>query len=166
VLLTSADEDATAGLADLVRETGCRVVAAKEGLDAVRHRCPAGTSVLTGEECIKESGLEGKVIPLAGRGLAPLAYALKWAGKTVLVSGRIPVKMNVPEVMRLRDDLKGPGSDAGKYVRSLDRLAEVSPSVWLPAVPVHGQNANLYNEEWAEVLAQNRQAVALNAEKR
>jgi hypothetical protein len=33
----------------------------------------------------------------------------------------------------------------------------VTPDLWLPAVPVHGQNANLYDRDWENVLGQNRQ---------
>jgi hypothetical protein len=39
----------------------------------------------------------------------------------------------------------------------LAALAGVAPDLWLPAVPVHGQNANLYDDDWARVLEQNRQ---------
>jgi metallo-beta-lactamase class B len=162
VLLTSADEEATSGLAALVQEMGCRVVVGKAGLDAVRRRCPAGTAVVSEEEV----GFPGKAIPLEGRGLAPVAYAFCWTGKTVLVSGRIPIgKKSPPEAMRLLDDLKAPGGDAARYVQSLGRLAEVNPQVWLPAVPVHGQNANLYDEDWAEILGQNRQLLARNVKR-
>jgi hypothetical protein len=31
----------------------------------------------------------------------------------------------------------------------------VNPDLWLPAVPIHGQNANLYDQDWAKVVAQN-----------
>ena len=30
-------------------------------------------------------------------------------------------------------------------------------SLWLPGVPVHGQNANLYDDDWVKVLTRNRQ---------
>jgi len=46
-------------------------------------------------------------------------------------------------------------------MRSLDRLAQVNPNLWLPAVPVHGQNANLYDHNWEKVLAQNRQVMEM-----
>jgi glyoxylase-like metal-dependent hydrolase (beta-lactamase superfamily II) len=163
VLLTSVDDEATAGLAALVKEMGCPVVTANEGLDAVRRRCPDGTAVLSEDALDKGGWLEGKAIPLAGRGLAPLAYQLKWAGKTVLVSGDIPIKLTVPGAKQLLDDLKKSGGDTAKYLQALDRLAEVNPNVWLPAAPALGQNANLYDEDWADVLAQNRQLIALNA---
>ncbi len=166
VLLTSADADATAGLTELVRESGCRVVVAKAGVEAVRRRCPTGTGVEDAEVFIRDSGLEGKAIPLAGRGVAPLAYSLKWAGKSILVSGRMPIKVqarNAPEAVKLVDALRAPGGDIKQYLQSLDRLAEVTPDVWLPAVPVLGQNANLYDDDWAVELARNRQLIALNA---
>jgi glyoxylase-like metal-dependent hydrolase (beta-lactamase superfamily II) len=158
VLLTSADEAATGGLAALAAGTGCKVVAPKAGLEEVRRRCPSGAELLTEEDLEKGDWFEAKAVPLGGRGLAPLAYRVRWAGKTVLLSGRIPVKPGDPSVVRrLAGAVGGPGGSVEKYLKSLARLAEVRPDVWLPAEPVHGQNANVYDDEWGKVLAQNRQ---------
>jgi glyoxylase-like metal-dependent hydrolase (beta-lactamase superfamily II) len=156
VLLTSADPEATAGLAALARATGCKVVAGKAGLEAVRRLCPAGAELLDGEGLQKARWLDVRVLPLGGRGVAPLAYRLRWGGKTVLVSGGIPVKPSVPSAEQVVREVAGPGGSAAEYLRSLDRLAEVTPDLWLPAVPVHGQNANLYDRDWEKVLEQNR----------
>jgi hypothetical protein len=118
--------------------------------------CPPGTRLLTEDELEKSGWLDVRVTPLEGRGLAPLAYEVRWAGKRVLFSGCIPVKLSNPTVEQLlREVLVSQDGIAG-YVRSLDRLAEVKPDLWLPAVPVHGQNANLYDQEWAKVLDENR----------
>jgi metallo-beta-lactamase class B len=165
VLLTSADDDATSGLAALVQNTGCRVVAPAAGLDAVRRRCPPGAAVQSAEEFAGSGGFDGQAVLLVGRGLAPAAYRLRRAGKTVLVSGRIPIKMSTPGAQHLLADLTAPGGDFRQYARSLDLLADPAPDVWLPAVPVHGQNANLYDDDWAQVLAQNRQFLAMNAKR-
>jgi hypothetical protein len=51
----------------------------------------------------------------------------------------------------------GPGDRAAEYLKALETLATVKPDLWLPAVPVHGQNANLYDRDWEDVLAENRQ---------
>ena len=45
-----------------------------------------------------------------------------------------------------------------RYQASLDRLDDLHPTLWLPAVPSYGQNANLYGDEWAAILARNREA--------
>jgi glyoxylase-like metal-dependent hydrolase (beta-lactamase superfamily II) len=157
VLLTSADETATAGLAALVRDTGCAVVAPKAGLAQVRRLCPDQTEMIAAEDLAKKNWFDVRTVPLAGRGLAPVAYQLRWAGKTVLLPGRIPMKLTTPIADRLLRDVKGPGGNVTQYLQALDRLAAVNPDLWLPAVPVHGQNANLYDDDWKKVLAKNRQ---------
>jgi metallo-beta-lactamase class B len=160
VLLTSADRAATAGLTALVQATGCQVVAPRAGLEEVRRLCPAGTRVVTEEDLEKSGWFEVHPIALEGRGLAPLAYEVRWAGKTVLISGRIPMKLNTPTADDLWREIRGAGGSVEQYVKSLERLEQVNPNLWLPAVPVHGQNANLYDRAWASVLAQNRQLIA------
>jgi hypothetical protein len=160
VLLTSAARAATAGLDALVRHAGCSVVAPKAGLEEVRRLCPAGTKLLTEEDLTGAGWFEVEAIPLGGRGVAPLAYRLRWAGKTVLVSGRIPVKAAVPALEELTRDVGRPGGSVADYLKSLERLGRVKPDLWLPAVPIYGQNANLYDRAWAEVLEDNRKTVA------
>jgi glyoxylase-like metal-dependent hydrolase (beta-lactamase superfamily II) len=161
VLLTSAGEEATAGLAALVRSSGCQVVTSKAGVAEVQRVCPAETRVLTEEDLDKDGSWEIEAIPLQGRGLAPMAYQVRCADKAVLLSGRIPVKLTSPTAQRLLRDLTAPGGSFEQYAKSLDRLAQVNPNLWLPAIPVHGQNANVYDDEWAVVLRQNRQLAAM-----
>jgi glyoxylase-like metal-dependent hydrolase (beta-lactamase superfamily II) len=159
VLLTSADERATSGLKALVRDSACRVVAPGAGLDTVRRLCPVGTRVLTEKEFEKSGWLDVQAIPLEGRGLAPLAYRVRWKGKVVLVSGRIPVRVSNPSVEELLGELTAGSARIKQYRRSLDRLADVKPDLWLPAVPVNGQNANLYDQDWEKVLSQNARII-------
>ena len=54
----------------------------------------------------------------------------------------------------------GGRADAGAYVASLNRLSTLQPDLWLPAVPSHGQNANLYDDEWHLVIEDNRRGIA------
>jgi glyoxylase-like metal-dependent hydrolase (beta-lactamase superfamily II) len=159
VLLTSADVEATAGLAALVQNSGCQVVAPRAGLEKIRRLGVPETALLTEDDLEKGGWLQVRVIPLSGRGQAPLAYQVRWAGKTILFSGRIPVKLAATATARLLRAVNGPDGDRPEYLRSLQRLAEVRPDLWLPAVPVHGQNANLYDDDWSQVLAENRQAI-------
>jgi hypothetical protein len=163
VLLTSAGEEATAGLAALVQGGSCPVVAPKAGLETVRRLCPAGTTVYPAEDLEKNGWFEVRAIPVPGRGLAPVAYQVRWAARTVLFSGRIPVKLSEPAAEQLLREVPGSGGSAAQYVKSLDRLARVKPDLWLPAVPVHGQNANLYDDDWAKVLARNRDLFPLES---
>jgi metallo-beta-lactamase class B len=161
VLLTAADRESTGGLEALLAHAGAglQVVAPKAGLETVRPLCPA-EKLRTEEDLAKAGWFDVEAIPLAGRGQAPLAYRLRWAGKTVLVSGRIPVKASVPALEGLRNAVGALANGPADYLRSLDRLAQEKPDLWLPAVPVHGQNANLYDQEWEKVLGQNRHLVA------
>jgi glyoxylase-like metal-dependent hydrolase (beta-lactamase superfamily II) len=157
VLLTSAGELATAGLKALVERTGCSVVAPEAGAEAVRRLCPADTTFVGVAEFRKSSGVQLDAIPLAGRGGSSVAYQVTWQGKTVLLSGRLPVKVSQESVEQLFRDVGLAG--AQDYLRSLDRLMHVRPDLWLPALPVHGQNANLYDEEWAEILRRNARVI-------
>jgi hypothetical protein len=156
VLLTSGDEEATTGLEALVQHTGCQVVASRAGLESIQRRCPADARVIAEEDLERSGWFPVSVIPLGGRGVFPVAYELRWAEKRVLLSGRIPVKPSPEAAERLQFEVGTRGS-AAEYLKSLDRLAKVSPNLWLPAVPVQGQNANLYDQDWMKVLAQNRQ---------
>src|SRR5207249_6887596 len=131
VLLTSAGEEATAGLAALVRSTGCKVVAPRGGLDAVRRMCPTGTEILTQEDLEKNGWFKVRAIPLGGRGLAPVAYRVRWAGKTVLLSGRIPVKSSIPSSAQLVSEVSGSGGNREDYLRSLNELRGMPPDLWL-----------------------------------
>jgi glyoxylase-like metal-dependent hydrolase (beta-lactamase superfamily II) len=155
VLLTSADKEATAGLATLVRRTGCKVVAPSAGLDHVRGMCPAGTEILTEKSLEKQGWFAVRALPLRGRGLAPMAYRVRWANKTVLLSGGIPVKLSIPASAQLLTEVKDVSGNRREYLKSLDELRGVNPHLWLPAVPIYGQNANLYDRAWEEILQEN-----------
>jgi glyoxylase-like metal-dependent hydrolase (beta-lactamase superfamily II) len=155
-LLTSADEEATSGLFGLVERTGCIVVASKAASEVVRSRCPPQTTLLVAEDVEKNGWLDARVIALEGRGLAPTAYEIHWSGKTLLFSGQIPVKVTALTVERLRADVMDSHGGIKAYLKSLARLADVNPKLWLPAVPVNGQNANLYDDDWAQIVAKNK----------
>src|SRR5260221_11875853 len=53
IVLTSVDDEAKAGLSELVRAHGCKVAIAKAGLEEVRRLGPPGTQVLKGEGVAK-----------------------------------------------------------------------------------------------------------------
>jgi hypothetical protein len=92
---------------------------------------------------------------LNGRGLGPIAYQIAWAGKSVLFSGRIPIKVNQDSGLRLIADLTGPAGNLRAYLDSINRLLPLKPDLWLPAEPVDGQNANLYDHDWDRELEEN-----------
>ncbi len=161
VLLTSSADEATEGLASLTRQSGCQVVANRDCLAKVRRHCPMGTALVPAEELDKTGWFPGRGIVLGGRDDSEAAYQMNWRGKTVLVSGRIPVKLTNATAERLWGELTGAGGGAGKYRTALECLATVKPDLWLTAVPVHGQNANLYDDEWENILKQNKQLISM-----
>jgi glyoxylase-like metal-dependent hydrolase (beta-lactamase superfamily II) len=159
VLLTSGDDKATAGLAGLVKATGCQVAAPATEWERIRRQCPAHTRILDAARLGETDWFDGQVIALAGRGRAPVAYWLRRHGKNVLISGLIPVKPSYLTVEQLRLDLQSANGNGEQYCKSLEQLKSLRPDLWLPAVPVHGQNANLYDDDWNKVLDLNRHVV-------
>jgi hypothetical protein len=86
---------------------------------------------------------------------AALAYVIPWEGKTVLVSGKIPITITDSNVLQLANVLKESDDSTPKYERSLRLLSEVRPDVWLTVKPKYGQNANVYGREWMDVVNAN-----------
>jgi glyoxylase-like metal-dependent hydrolase (beta-lactamase superfamily II) len=156
VLLTACGEDETAGLAELIEQGHAEVVTAAGGLETVKKLCSAGTKVRSAEDLMSAGWFSVKPVTLGGRGLAPVAYQVGWAGKTVLFSGRIPITPARETVAELLTDLRQTRDGVLDYRTSLERLGQLKPDLWLPARPVNGQNANLYDGEWEEILAGNR----------
>ncbi len=156
VLLTACGAEETAGLNELVEKCHLQVVAPASGISRIRELCPAGTIILPPEDLVARGWFPVRLIPVEGRGIAPIAYLLTWAGKTVMFSGRIPVKISQESGERLIADLTRPPGDLRAYFTCLTRLhQEPGPDLWLPSLPVHGQNANLYDREWPREIEEN-----------
>ena len=49
-------------------------------------------------------------------------------------------------------DISKSRTDTLDYLVSVYRLGDPRPDLWLPAFPVDGQNANLYDNEWQAIL--------------
>ncbi len=73
-----------------------------------------------------------------------MAFLLSWAGKTVLFSGRIPIRYKVETWAELFADISKSRDASADYLISVNRLGELKPDLWLPAVATDGRNANLY----------------------
>jgi glyoxylase-like metal-dependent hydrolase (beta-lactamase superfamily II) len=157
VLLTSCGPEATAGLKDLVAQGDVQVVAAPAGVEAIKKLCPSRTVVLSAEDLPKMGWFEVKPMPLRGHGQAPVAYLVPWGGKTVLFSGPIPVLPDGTAASRLLSDFRELKADPLDHADSLDVLGRVKPDLWLPANPEDGQNANMYDSEWADLIRSNRE---------
>jgi glyoxylase-like metal-dependent hydrolase (beta-lactamase superfamily II) len=158
VLLTSCGAEATAGLKELVEKCPTQVVASPLGLQSIRESCPAGTVILPAEELPNRGWFKVTPMLLRGRGLAPMAYLLSWAGKTVLFSGRIPIRLTVETWAELFSDISKSREATADYLISVNRLGELKPDLWLPTVTTAGRNANLYGSEWEDIVAENYRA--------
>ena len=159
VLLTSGDPEAMAGLPELIARCRCQVVAPRAAWGAIERACPAGTRLVPVEDLPAKGWFAVESILLRGRGVAPVAYLMRWGEKSVLCSGRIPIKVCQDTAQELSRDFARGQANATDYRASLARLHELSPDLWLPAVPSEGQNANLYEGDWKEILGDNRELV-------
>jgi metallo-beta-lactamase class B len=155
VLLTSCGASAIAGLQALLAKTRAVVVAAAAGHEAIRTICPPGTLIHAAEDLATLGWLSGRAIPLRGRGIAPVAYQISWADKSVLITGEIPVNAKPGPEAELYNEISKTRDLTLDYLVSVHRLSDVRPDLWLTARPVDGQNANLYDDEWREILAEN-----------
>ncbi len=160
VLLTACGPRETAGLRQVVEVWHPRIVAARAGIPALRSSCPAGTEFLPADELAAWAGYPVATVPVAGRGVSPVAYRVEIGGKAVLFSGRIPVRISQESGERLIADLLAPPGNVRDYFASMIRLHEAAtPDLWLPAAPTHDQNANLYDDQWNREIEQNLQVL-------
>jgi glyoxylase-like metal-dependent hydrolase (beta-lactamase superfamily II) len=160
LLLTSADaaEADSGSLAELIATGSCPVVAPRAGVGALRRAFPRGSFVAS-DDLPAKHWFPVQAIPLAGRGKDPVAYQVTWAGKSVLLTGQIPIATTSAALKALVDDLRNRRGDAVDLLQSLTRLESLRPDLWLPAVPSNGQNANLYGDEWIALIGDNQTIV-------
>lgn len=152
VLLTSTDPASTAGLGELCEWSHPTVVTPQGAVDAARRCCPPDTAVVAADRWPGREALGLTAIPLRGPGSVLTAYSCRRAGKLVLLTGAFPLGA-APDGDRR--GIAGPGdsrNDAMDYLASVFRLGESKPDLWLPADPVSGRNANLYDDEWQSIL--------------
>jgi glyoxylase-like metal-dependent hydrolase (beta-lactamase superfamily II) len=154
ILLTSSSPEEMAGLNELVARARPQVVAAAAAVQRVEKSCPAGTIVLAAEDLPKRHWFQVRPIPLFGPGLGAIAYEVSWAHKIVLFSGRIPVPANGAALEVFRAQLTEAGNRE-ECLASLTQLKPLKPDLWLPALPLGSQNANLYDSDWEEMIERN-----------
>ncbi len=155
VLLTATGAAETAGLPELIKTHHVMVVAPGDAIEDLRQSLPPGTDLTRPEEFPTERFLPLKAISLRGRGSPALAYSITWAGKSVLCSGLIPVKISPESTEWLARDLSGSRDHFRDYLASIQSLNGQHPDLWLPATAIHGQNANLHDHEWLRTLEDN-----------
>ena len=163
VLLTGSDPAETAGLGELVEQCHPRVFAPASGLDRVKQACPPGTTVLAADDLTRQDWFPSTPITLRGRGSSPVAYEVTWAGKSVLLSGRMIARMNQDMGVALFEDFGNARGNPGDYLGSLELFKGRKPDLWLPAFPSDGQNANLYDHQWVRDLDDIRNMVERNS---
>jgi len=154
VLLTSFDPVTISGLSSLVTQTGCKVVAPEAGIGAVKDACPSGTHLLTCQELEQSNWFPVQTWPLEGQGTGT-AYLVKWLDKQVLFTGRVPLKLSRASEEAFYQAMSTKQVSPNRYRQDLDSLSRLGPDIWLPLVPTNGQNANLYQGDWHEILKLN-----------
>jgi hypothetical protein len=155
VLLTSCGKAATAGLSELIEKCHTNVVASTDGIERLGESLPPGTTIIPAEELPEKGWFPVISISLRGLGVAPAAYELTWSGKKVLFSGEIPLLVTQESGQRLIRELSGASGDIRGYFASLGELRVRKPDLWLPAIPINDQNANLYGADWTHVIEDN-----------
>lgn len=155
VLLTSCDPASTSGLKDLIQECHPEVIVSPAGVQKMKEYCPPGTAVVSAEALPTRAWFEVTPIPLRAPGSAPIAYRARWSGKIVLFSGQIPVNPKPRSEAEQFSHITQSREATLDYLFSVYQLAEPKPDLWLPAFPLNGQNANLYENEWPNILADN-----------
>jgi glyoxylase-like metal-dependent hydrolase (beta-lactamase superfamily II) len=158
ILLTACGDRETAGLAELVQHSRALVVASSAGIADIKKLCPPETIVVSADELPQKNWFPVTPLPLGGRGTAPIAYLIKLADKNVLFAGNIPADSDANPLNELLKDLAQSRQNALAYNAAVQRLAKLNPDLWLPVVPYHGRNANVYGNEWEAILEKNRQA--------
>jgi hypothetical protein len=157
VLLTSRSGEETEGIADLLRTWPCCVVAPDAARLSFELASPAGTSIIGPEELCRRSWLDVKPIVPVGRTIKSIAYLVRWEGKSVLFSGRIPTKPTRAVRQQALREIALSLGDSSELRGALAQLRKINPDLWLPVFSTDCQNANLEPGDWTILLAQNEE---------
>jgi len=152
VLMTSCGPDTISGLPALLAKTGCKVVAAESGWPTLKKFMPDQIATKTDRDLT--AWFQVRSLPLSGPGPGATAYVLNWRNRQVLVSGRVPIKATRAAEDALLRSFSEKGAQP-RYRQAVQTLRSIKPDLWLPLIPSDGQNANLYDDEWKEILSVN-----------
>ncbi len=155
VLLTSCDASQRAGLGELIDGCHPEVVVSSAGLRTLESRVSGRDGHPRGGRMAGSRGVPNHADPdaRAGRGTDRLSPAMGRQDRAVL--RRIPIKYNPRTDADLFAEISTSRDVALDYLMSVYGLGDPIPDLWLPAVPVDGQNANLYDRDWPDILADN-----------
>jgi len=167
VLLTSNADNHCSGLVSL-RDAPI-VVASGLAVDAIAN---AGIERVRSEESLSE--LFSFAIEPTRLHLPPnesLGYTFTVGSKQVLVTPAVPRNISIvwtnrqsgratrsplqPQTLELAEALQSPNTFADSYQQAVQQLQKFSPNIWLPSVPLSGQNANLYGDRWSIIVDSN-----------
>lgn len=159
VLVTSTAPQALSGLHALVAATRCTVVAPAEGFDVVARACPEGTAILDAASLASAGWFPVEVVPVRGLPFAGTAYLLPWAGRTVAFTGALPLRTRLDWGLGVFPPLPSEGVALDPCLATLEALRRYEADVWLPALPMCGQNAHVYDGDWVRTLDANAAAL-------
>jgi glyoxylase-like metal-dependent hydrolase (beta-lactamase superfamily II) len=164
VLLTSGNQTECSGLTSLTSSPKVIAPFARE----INSKIP---NVVSQEQLKSVVPDFITVIPLGKDAVSSSAYSMYINSRQVLITPAIPRNISIvwtnrengrtvdgplqPQFNELRNHLSTSRELSDHYRSALQQLAEVSPDVWLPALPLTGQNANLYDDQWKHVIESN-----------
>ena len=163
VLLTSDLEACRSGLSSLIKAP--QVVAPPSVWKSLRA---SGVAVVSPQELADKVAFPITTISLQ----ETLCYSFSIGKKKVLVTSNVPRNISLewtnrqnnrktasslqPQSSALLNELAASSAVSQSYLESLQQLANFSPDVWLPAMPLTGQNANLYDDDWKTIVESNQ----------
>ena len=159
ILLTEVPEGTVIAAREVAVTAHCPVVAPVAEILDLKRAMPPEVEVLSADEWLDREHPAITSIPTPGRGRGAISFACSLEGKRVLFTGSVPILFDPESMAGLAGDLANNPAATNEYRKSIETLEAVAPDLWLPAVPSEGQNANLYDEGWREVLTNNREAV-------
>ncbi|HET6883794.1 MAG TPA: MBL fold metallo-hydrolase [Pirellulales bacterium] len=155
MLLTSCRAENLAGLEKLVDAIACRVIASPAGAEALVHKLPE-LSVSALDDLPPLDGVELQAVAMPGMDATGAAYSFQLGETKVLVTGEFPLESSEADLRELFSLPQRIDWDAADLEISLKKLDQFRPNLWLSAHPLHGRNANLYDDEWFVALSKNR----------
>ncbi|QEF98601.1 Metallo-beta-lactamase L1 precursor [Stieleria maiorica] len=160
ILLTSDRPDHRSGLESMPANT---VVVAPASIAATLRN--EGMDVRTPADVSATLQLKPMETPLG------VSYSYSANGREILLTPDVPRNVSLVWTNRLSgrktmgdlqpqmEDLMGELAEAeGRltaYRKTLLRMEQFQPDVWLPSRPLTDQNANLYDDEWDEIIENN-----------
>jgi hypothetical protein len=168
VLLTTLDKKETSGLIDIDASTP--VMAPGESQSLLNDgQAMASIDMALLDEL---AGTPIRAIPIGDSKPFALAYEFVINDKKVLVTPTAPRNVGLdwvsrktgisthsflqPQTNDLLNDFKSSETTRARYSAALDAVANSRPDIWLPSLPLTGQNANLYDKAWDRIIEANR----------